>query len=98
MDRGYVYGIKRQNDSIFTVNNSKNIFEIGSISKVLTANILSKFVIENKINLNDNINNYFDLKLKDSVQIKFKSLANHTSGIPRMPNNFSNSSNVLLLI
>ena len=86
------YGIKRQNDSIFTVNNSKNIFEIGSISKVLTANILSKFVLENKISLNDNINNYFDLKLKDSVQIKFKSLANHTSGIPRMPNNFSNSS------
>ena len=86
------YGVKRQNDSIFTVNNSKNIFEIGSISKVLTANILSKFVIENKINLNDNINNYLDLKLKDSVQIKFKSLANHTSGIPRMPNNFSTSS------
>ena len=86
------YGIKRQNDSIFTVNNSKNIFEIGSISKVLTANILSKFVLENKISLNDNINNYFDLTLKDSVQIKFKSLANHTSGIPRMPNNFSNSS------
>ena len=44
------YGIKRQNDSIFTVNNSKNIFEIGSISKVLTSNILSKFVLENKIN------------------------------------------------
>ena len=86
------YGIKRQNDSIFTVNNSKNIFEIGSISKVLTANILSKFVLENKINLNDNINNYLNLKLRDSVQIKFKSLANHTSGIPRMPNNFSTSS------
>ena len=87
------YGIKRQNDSISTVNNSKNIFEIGSISKVLTANILSKFILENKINLNDNVNNYFDLKLKDSAQISFKSLANHTSGIPRMPNNFSNSSN-----
>ena len=86
------YGIKRQNDSIYTVNNSKNIFEIGSISKVLTANILSKFVLENKINLNDNVNNYFDLKLKDSAQISFKSLANHTSGIPRMPNNFSYSS------
>ena len=86
------YGIKRQNDSIYTVNNSKNIFEIGSISKVLTANILSKFVLENKINLNDNVNSYFDLKLKDSAQISFKSLANHTSGIPRMPNNFSYSS------
>ena len=86
------YGIKRQNDSIYTVNNSKNIFEIGSISKVLTANILSKFVLENKINLNDNVNNYFDIKLKDSAQISFKSLANHTSGIPRMPNNFSDSS------
>jgi len=91
------YGIKRQNDSISTVNNSKNIFEIGSISKVLTANILSKFVLENKINLNDNVNNYFDLKLKDSAQISFKSLANHTSGIPRMPNNFSNSSEKNLL-
>ncbi len=86
------YGVKRENDSILNLDNSKKIFEIGSISKVLTANILSKFIIEKKVGLNDNISSYIGLKLKDSAKISFKSLANHTSGIPRMPNNFSNSS------
>jgi len=54
------YGVKRQNDSIVYINNSEQIFEIGSITKVFTANILAKAVIDNKIKLDDNINNYLD--------------------------------------
>ena len=70
------------------MSNYKNIFEIGSITKVFTANILAKSVIDNKIKLNENINDYLAIKFKNNFSISFKSLANHTSGLPRMPSNF----------
>lgn len=87
-DKVTYYGLKRQNDSIFYLSNYKDIFEIGSITKVFTANILAKSVIDNKIKLNENINDYLDIKFKNNFSISFKSLANHTSGLPRMPSNF----------
>jgi len=82
------YGLKRQNDSILYFSNYQDIFEIGSITKVFTANILAKSVIDNKIKLNENINDYLNIKFKNNISISFKSLANHTSGLPRMPSNF----------
>jgi len=82
------YGLKRQNDSIFYISNYKDIFEIGSITKVFTANILAKSVVDNKIKLNENINDYLNIKFKNNISISFKRLANHTSGLPRMPSNF----------
>tara|TARA_B100001287_G_scaffold161540_1_gene135835 strand:+ start:7522 stop:9327 length:1806 start_codon:yes stop_codon:yes gene_type:complete len=83
------FGIKRENDSIININNSKHIFEIGSITKVFTANLLAQAVIKNKLKLNHNINDYLEIKLQNETPISFKSLANHTSGLPRMPGNFS---------
>ena len=82
------FGIKRENDTIIYLNNSRHIFEIGSITKVFTANLLAKAVIENRIKLNDNINDYLNLKFKNNNTITFENLANHTSGLPRMPTNF----------
>ena len=82
------YGLKRQNDSILYFSNYQDIFEIGSITKVFTANILAKSVIDNKIKLSENINDYLNIKFKNNISISFKSLANHTSGLPRMPSNF----------
>ena len=82
------YGVKRQNDSIVYINNSQDIFEIGSITKVFTANLLAKAVVENKIKLDENINDYLRIKINKNTKISFKSLANHTSGLSRMPSNF----------
>ena len=82
------YGIIRQNDSIIYTDNSQHIFEIGSITKVFTAHLLAKAVLDNKVKLNDTINDYLTIKCKDDIPITFKSLANHTSGLPRMPTNF----------
>ena len=87
-DKVTYYGLKRQNDSILYFSNYQDIFEIGSITKVFTANILAKSVIDNKIKLDENINDYLDVKFKNNISITFKSLANHTSGLPRMPSNF----------
>ncbi|MCK0147437.1 beta-lactamase family protein [Arenibacter sp. F26102] len=81
------YGIKRENDTIFTIDNHDGVFEIGSISKVFTATILADMVVNNKLGLDDNINHYLEWPLKDGVKITFKQLSNHTSGLPRLPSN-----------
>ena len=81
------YGIKKENDSISQCNNHNYIFEIGSITKVFTSNLLASFIINNKVKLNDNINDYLNIPFKNNVKITFKSLANHTSGVPELPTN-----------
>jgi len=82
------FGLVRDNDSINPLDNRKNLFEIGSITKVFTSNILAISVLENRIRLEDNINEYLNLEVKNDIKISFKSLANHSSGLPRMPPNF----------
>jgi CubicO group peptidase (beta-lactamase class C family) len=81
------YGINNRNDTISTVNNQKSVFEIGSISKVFTSTILANFVIDEKINLNDNINGYLKTSFNNDTEISFINLANHTSGLPTLPSN-----------
>lgn len=69
---------------------STTVFEIGSITKTFTAYILMSVLHEKGISDTASIINY----LPDSVQknknlqgISFLSLMNHTSGLPRLPNN-----------
>jgi len=81
------YGIKRNNDTIYTSENYKSIFEIGSISKVFTSTLLAGFITDKKIKLNDNINDYLNLSFHNGIKISFKELANHTSGLPALPTN-----------
>lgn len=89
------YGIKIENDKIIDVNNKKKIFEIGSITKVFSSILLANFILDKKVKLDDNINQYLDFKLKNDVKITFKSLANHTSGLPRIPTNLDiNNTNI----
>ncbi len=64
--------------------------EIGSITKTFTAYILTSVLINNKISDSAFIGTY----LPDSVQqnnsianIRFVELMNHTSGLPKVPNN-----------
>ena len=81
------YGIHRKNDSIFSIDNHENVFEIGSISKVFTATLLADFVLEDKVKLSDPINDYLDIPFKDDQKLVFETLSNHTSGLPRLPTN-----------
>ena len=83
----YYYGINKENDTISTIENQKSIFEIGSISKVFTSTLLANFVIDGKVKLNENINSYLKTPLKNKIKISFADLANHTSGLPRLPSN-----------
>lgn len=82
-------GAKRINDTIRLVENYNSIFEIGSITKVFTATLLSTFVTEKKLKLDDNIQDYFEFKINIDKKITLKELANHTSGLPRLPSNLN---------
>lgn len=82
-------GIERIEDTIKLIENYSNTFEIGSITKVFTATLLSNFVNDQKLKLDDNIQDYLDFKINFNKEITFKELANHTSGLPRLPSNLN---------
>ncbi len=82
-------GIERTNNTIKLVENYKHTFEIGSITKVFTATLLSNFVTNQKLKLDSNIQDYLDFKINSQHKITFKQLANHTSGLPRLPSNLN---------
>jgi len=82
------WGATRKNDTVFYIDNRHNVFETGSITKVFTSTLLAHLVLNGNVNPDDKISNYIE-SVSDSVTISFKQLANHTSGLPRMPSNFS---------
>lgn len=68
---------------------SLTIYEIGSITKTFTANMLAQLVLEGKMKLNDPINKYLPDSVKPQVfkdtVITVVSLSNHSSGYPEVP-------------
>lgn len=85
----YNYGeTARGNNKLPDAN---SLFEIGSITKTFTSTLLAYYVNEGKIKLTDPITKY----LPDSVAankalqgVTLEMLSNHTSGLPRLPDNF----------
>ncbi|MCC6492387.1 MAG: serine hydrolase [Pirellulales bacterium] len=69
------------------------VFEIGSVSKVFTGSLLADMVQSGAVRLEDPVQTY----LPDSVRmpaakdrpITLEHLATHTSGLPRLPDNFA---------
>jgi len=80
------YGVKRSNDTWQNVDNHRDIFEIGSITKVFTSTLLADFILEEKIKLDDPVQKYFDFPIAND-EITVLQLANHTSGLPKLPSN-----------
>jgi CubicO group peptidase (beta-lactamase class C family) len=69
------------------------VFEIGSITKVFTALLLADMVAHGEMALTDPVENYLPPegrpKVFDGKPISLLDLSTHTSGLPRMPTNFS---------
>ena len=69
------------------------LFEIGSITKVFTALLLTDMAQRGEVRLDDPISKYVPATVKipqrDGKQITLVDLATHTSGLPRMPANFN---------
>ncbi len=92
------YGAGYANPDSKTPFDSTTIFEIGSITKTFTAYVLLNILQEKQISDSSSILKY----LPDSVQnnkalasITFLSLMNHTSGLPRLPENLDLKANFM---
>jgi len=86
----FLYGETEKGNNTLPTENT--LYEIGSITKVFTATLLADLVTKNIIQLDDTITTF----LPDSVAptpslsgVTFKTLANHTSGLPRMAENWN---------
>ena len=73
--------------------NEHTIYEIGSISKTFTAILLAQMVQEGTLKTDDAAQNYLPasvkLPMRADKQITLGHLSDHTSGLPRMPTNFT---------
>jgi len=69
------------------------IFEIGSISKVFTTEVLADMVTKGEVKLDDPVAKYLPATVKvperNGQQITLLDLATHSSGLPRLPGNLA---------
>ncbi|MBY0574926.1 MAG: serine hydrolase [Undibacterium sp.] len=70
-----------------------SVFEIGSVTKVFTSLLLADMAQRGEVALTDPISNYLPsgikLPMRDGKPIRLIDLANHTSGLPRLPSNLA---------
>lgn len=71
---------------------AKTIFEIGSMTKIFTATVLAEMVNDGAVKLDDPISRYLPTGVESPKsnrhEITLENLATHTSGLPRLPDNF----------
>jgi CubicO group peptidase (beta-lactamase class C family) len=68
------------------------LYEIGSITKTFTATLLAKAVTDGLVTLDDHITKFLPDSVAANVDIStitLRELSNHTSGLPRMPDNIN---------
>ena len=87
------YFIGRVNDDRPRVPDRNTLFEIGSVSKTFTALLLADMVERGEVSLDDPVQKYLPADVpttsRDGRPITLLQLATHTSGLPRMPSNFT---------
>ena len=73
--------------------NGDTVYEIGSITKVFTSLLLADAVGRGEVALNDPVGDFLPAKVtmpeRGGRAITLEDLATHTSGLPRLPTNFS---------
>lgn len=67
------------------------LYELGSITKVLTANVLAQLAEEGEVSLDDSVNRYLPAELQGPQwePVTLANLATHSAGLPRLPGNLN---------
>ena len=91
---GIVVGLLGQARRVIAVGvGADDVFEIGSITKVFTASILADMVSRREVRLDDPVAKYLPssahIPSRNGRQITLLDLATQSSGLPRMPSNFT---------
>jgi CubicO group peptidase (beta-lactamase class C family) len=86
-DKVSFYGFIKKDSTFEAKKNATATFEIGSITKVFTSTLLAHQVVNKKMKLDQLVKKHLPFKLKDNPKITLESLSNHTSGLPRLPDN-----------
>ena len=81
------HGVIKENQVLIPIKNEERVFEVGSITKLFTSVLLASLVNEGKVMLDDPIHHCLGLPPEKGGKITLLSLANHTSGLPRLPGN-----------
>src|SRR5262245_23041102 len=85
------YGETRKGSGI--APGADTVYEIGSITKVFTSVLLAQEVLRGGVKLADPVQQYLPATVRMPVvggtPITLEHLATHTSGLPRMPDNFA---------
>jgi len=89
-DGSYVYGFKETVKGNGKVPDANTVWEIGSISKVFTACLLSIMVSEGTLSYDTPADEYLDgINLqRNGKKITIRQLVSHTAGLPKLPFNF----------
>ncbi len=89
------WGFRREKKNWLSVDNHESVFEIGSITKVFTSTLLSHALHQGVVGLDTPIKSVSTVPIngaeKNGQPITMVSLANHTSGLPRLPSNLVRS-------
>lgn len=88
----YFYGGVAAGDN--KLPNEQSLFELGSITKTFAATLLAYMDETGMLSIHDRIVNYLPDSVRNNphlASITFQQLANHTSGLPRLPDNLLNA-------
>jgi serine-type D-Ala-D-Ala carboxypeptidase/endopeptidase len=88
-DREHIICLGDKNKNTGEKIDPNSIFEIGSITKIFTATILAGEVNRQNNSLDDRISTCLNFPVSNNCSfITLKQLATHSSGLPRLANNF----------
>ncbi len=89
-DSTYVYSYQETKKGNGQLPNANTVWEIGSISKVFTACLLSVMVAEGSVTYDSPVDQYLEgMKLeRNGKKITLRQLVSHTAGLPKLPFNF----------
>ena len=91
----YFYNLGEIKKGTGIIPDENTVYEIGSISKTFAAILTVDFLNKNGIDLDESIASYLPPEVptleRDGVEVTFKHVLNHTTGLPREPADLSGS-------